>query len=732
MKNRLVKSMLIFIVVPFALIAQNKPVAILEYFEDPETDMVVTDEIGKALRSFDMGEILPPGFSIKTGSGFAEIRLEPNGTMIKLSENTDFSITILQGYRGSPSNEFSLIKGKIRTIAARTSGINYYNVRTPTAVMGVRGTDFINEISGTVSRVVVREGLVEVIPFKGSPVMVSKNQFVDTSTANLQAQSMSQEQINALFSSMYFLALSPSDVPGHAPLPPGENRLERSEIISSKEETLSPESPSPEQPIDESPVLSQAQPEKPKNIRKKEGFPHVLFGMEIGTTMIDGKNYSKLILQPTILSGKFRMALNLPVIYLENLFESHDYYRPAGNNEWSFGTDQNSEAKDILLDILRDTMLKIKFVEYGDRQRDPFFLKVGNLHNLSIGHGTIMKDYGNDSEYPSIRKVGFNMGFDLGRFGVEFVGDNLAEPSIVGSRVFVNPFGFYKAFQIGVTGITDLFPARKSSDPSAFGDPWLIGLGVDMQFVKVNREKFKLSFFGDFSSMIPIFREETNLGNFMISPGIAPGPWINKSTLENYGIVTGFRGSISQFNWALEYRLSTGVYRPATFDMLYERNKEEYLSEIIYYIENPDGANTRMGIYGEAGFSIKNKLTFSLGYYIPWEVDNSISEMINDDKINLSLEFHKGLIPNFPLFGRIIYERTQFADSIKSGSGLTLINTHTFVYGELAYAVSENVDIAAGASTAIQTDSEGNKIMKADGITPQMAPAINIETRISF
>ena len=63
-------------------------------------------------------------------------------------------------------------------------------------------------------------------------------------------------------------------------------------------------------------------------------------GMEIGSITIDGKTYSKVLLQPEFAIGDLQLSLYLPVVYETDLFNPDDWHHPAGNDEWSFGTDQ--------------------------------------------------------------------------------------------------------------------------------------------------------------------------------------------------------------------------------------------------------------------------------------------------------------------------------------------------------------------------------------------------------
>ncbi|MBN2658315.1 MAG: FecR domain-containing protein [Spirochaetales bacterium] len=749
MKKLLLPILLILVGLPVSLMAQEEPTAVLEYFEDPYGDMIITDDTGTALDYFDFGEDLPPGFSISTGNGMAEIRLYPNGTILKLAENTDFSITNLQGYRGSPSNEFSLLAGKMRTIAARTSGSNYYNVRTPTAVMGVRGTDFINEVGQGAANVVVREGLVEVIPFSGNPVMAGANQSVNTLSEVFQATDLPPQQVNQMFRNMGFKRLSPADVPGHTPMadeePVAEAPLEEQpaeeEVAEAQEPAPAPEVPTlDEQQMADAQETEKKEENKPSADSKLAQVLRDIIGMEIGTTTINGNTYSKVVFQPRVELGKFRLGLFLPIIYTDNMFDPAQWYQPEGNHEWSFGTDQNGIIKDVLLDILRDTMLKLKYVEYGDQGWDPFYLKIGNLDNMSIGHGAIMNGFANDAEFPAIRKVGLNTGFDLGVFGMELVGDNLADPSIVGGRLFLNPFKGYDPFQIGVTGIADLFPARGTeADPADYGDPWLLAFGMDLELFKISRDNFRILMFGDFSTMMPVFREETNLDGILIESGVSPGIWLDDGQLKNYGIVAGLRGSVFSFNWSLEYRMSSGIYKPTLFNAHYDRNKLNYLSEIINYLwmaknDDPDTQELVMGIYGEAGFSLKDKISLSAGYYWPWEISSAGEiSFAGEDVIKITLAVTDKLIPPFPIHGSISYERTQLINTFKGEGDLSLFDANTVVYGELVYPLAPVVDLVLGASTTILVDPDTGETLFEPGTTrPQVAPVINIETRIHF
>ncbi len=151
---------LLFGVISPSIQAQGKPVAILEYYDNPQGIEILDSEGYKVVEVY-FGMQLSEGDRIRTSASTAELRLSPNGSIIKLSRNTEFRIESLSGGKSPDTNAFSLASGKLRTVAAKKIG-TAYEVRTPSAVCGVRGTDFGMEVQeGVREGVAVRDGVVE-------------------------------------------------------------------------------------------------------------------------------------------------------------------------------------------------------------------------------------------------------------------------------------------------------------------------------------------------------------------------------------------------------------------------------------------------------------------------------------------------------------------------------------------------------------------------------------------
>ncbi|HOV40038.1 MAG TPA: FecR family protein, partial [Spirochaetales bacterium] len=196
--------------------AQAKPVAILEYFDNPQ-GVEIQDAEGFHVVEVYFGLPLSEGDRIRTRASTVELRLIPNGSIVKITPHTEFRVDALQGGKSPDTNAFTLTTGKIRTIAAKKTG-SKYEIKTPSAVCGVRGTDFAMEvIPGTREGVVVREGTVEFARKTGEQVSLAAGQAADVFSPLFQPIPLAPAQLEELFKDLQFEKLNPAQVPQEAP-----------------------------------------------------------------------------------------------------------------------------------------------------------------------------------------------------------------------------------------------------------------------------------------------------------------------------------------------------------------------------------------------------------------------------------------------------------------------------------------------------------------------------------
>lgn len=766
--------------------AQQDPIAILEFFDD-ESTLAIVDEDGFEV-NFYMGMGLSPGDRIVTTTGSVEVRLEPNGSIFFIGPNTEWSLDSLDGRDGADTNRFAVQRGRVRMVAAQfAERVSRYEIRTPSAVAGVRGTDFgvvvdvpdpdttppaeveplQSDDSPPEQSQVENDGQSqdqtpiqdqpevpgepqtreELFVFNGEVILtntiteesvfVSSGQLVDITSPEFLPQELEAADIAERIEGLRFQRLDPQAVPGIA--------------IEEEPEIVEVEPTPPPQPE------TVPEPEEPGVLDRVFSTIAGASGLGVGSVTLNQETYARVTLQPRISFGKLDAALYLPIVYRENLFDPEDWYQPEGNHEWSFGSDQDwsNEPLIALRDLGTDLALKIRYIQYADRG-DPFFLKVGNLSNFTVGQGLLMRNYANDIDFPVVRRVGFNTGVDLTKWGLEVMTNDLTAPEINGGRIYFRPAAPMIPAAVGISAITDIAPADdisftdRSGDPldaeivevlraTQTGDPLFLNVGMDLEVPIIDREIFSLIGFAEGGGLIPYLREKTEYGGETLKAGLKTSALVDFSSgeLKNFGWSAGARGHASIFTFRAEFRSYDGLFRPAFYGPSYDRLRGNYAAETLLYLANTEAEEYQirtMGIAGEAGVDILDLLFLNAGYFQPWEVDEDGDYSgSNDDEFNVGLAFRDGLIP-FGITAGAEYRRTHFAATINGWGDYDdahLFDAYTTLDAYVRYPLTEVIDLEAQISTAVIRNEEGEIVYNDDG-APQVAPVLAIRTRIGF
>lgn len=709
------------------------------------------------------GDTIPVGATVNTGlRTSAELRIAPNGTLIKLAASTAFQVQAI-ATQDRNTNTFALVAGKVRAVAARGSS---YDILTSTTVCGVRGTDFTMAYEeGTKALLMVKKGIVE-FGERGAdgiinPVMVNAGQFSEF-FSSFAPQEFTQELFDQEYGDMDIpverLPVEEELAEEVSEEPEEEAEEVKEEAVEEVAETTeaAPASGVTGAAIAATPAATgteseaEAEAETPKAPAANSAIVTWLqevLGMEIGAITIGDQVWSKAVIQPTFQIGKLKTALYLPIIYSSNLFDPDDWYKPSGNSEWSFGTDIGWKDNTVaaLLDATRDLALKIRYLEYGNQQFDPFFFKVGNVNSFTIGHGLIMRNYANDSDFPATRHLGFNLGLDMQKWGFEILTNDLTQPEIIGGRLYGRPVAGSK-IAFGVSAVTDLFPAKALDSEEAgttaedFGNPLFAGVGLDLDIPIVASPVFGIKLFGDIAGMLPYIRNDYTLpGQDLRVKGFGLDMLWYENQLRNWGAAAGFLGNILFVNYRLEYRYFTGAFRPAFFDAGYERRRMETVQQYAAYLADPASiaqSPNVMGIYGEGGASLlKDKLSFTFGYFWPFDITADVDSIVGtEDYFKAQLVVLKGLVPVVDISGSIIYERRNFIPTLlnKEGGSPSLFDENTTFGGELVMPIptAPFLSLAIMVSTTLAREENG-EIMQVDG-KPVMQPLITLETRLRF
>jgi hypothetical protein len=747
--KRISLALIILVAIPALAAAQAKPAAgqklILEFVDGPDLTVTTADKsILKLNGGILEGDEIPSGATITTGQAtWAELRLKPNGSIIKLAKSTTFTISALAA-TPQDKNSFALLAGKIRTVAAKGS---QYQFASQTAVCAVRGTDFAFEVEeGSKAALMVSKGQVQFDKLDSGgnvlgSIAVGAGQVADAFASAFTAAKYSEQQFADQYGDLAFKKLSEADVPQ------GESVAPAQAAAPAPTPAPTPSAAPPAAPAAAPAPAAAASPAAESPLMK---WLRDSMGFELGSVTIQDQTYSKAIIQPAFALGNLKLGLYLPVIYSSNLFDPNDWYRPDGNNEWSFGSSQfaNGDYLGGAADLGRDLVLKIKYLEYGTQLQDPFFVKIGSLDDMTLGHGLIVGGYANDSDFPAVRRVGLDTGLDLGGGGFELLANDISDPEIAGARLFFRPIKDFK-LAIGVSAALD-WNAASTLDPGLNipdAGLWLIGTGLDLDLPIVTGSLFGIRAFADGAVTLPYVRSDFSYMSQTITSGLKTDLVYSDGELKNWGAAGGFIGNVAFIDWRLEFRYFTGDFRPAFFDSTYDQMRGQYAAQYLGYLVSQtafDSAPTVMGVYGQGGFSLlKDKLSLQFGYMWPWSPDAGLDyqqqlQVLSNDELNAKLVIRKGLIPIVDVAGSISYQRRGLAQSIAKGN-FKFLDSNTLFSGEVDVPVPKtpNLDLAVIFQTVPVLNSDGSIDYTASGADkdlgiPALKPSISIETRFHF
>ena len=402
-----------------------------------------------------LGSPILNGDKIKVGEeGFGAIMYLDDRTILKLRENTKFGFMDTRNTR-----TVDLAHGTLLNDVKTEGRTKSFRIQTPVSVASVKGTQFAAIVSQAgVDQFVGKEGLFEVLNMiSGQTVSVGPGEkAISNATGNLiQAPA------------------SPSEYPTDPEVEPYEEPEPQEIETKQPEQQKVPESTEvPDQPeVKETPQQSETSKEaderetpETESIEETPDVPEesgasspakpFSMGMGVGSVTLDGVLYNQLSLRPEINIGKFGIGLDL-VLYMD--FEGN-----IRTEDWDVANDPSR-----ILD-------KILFIKYGQKS-DPLWAKYGSIEGMTLGYGGLLNNYSNMMEFPSVRRIGLNTGFNIGPVGGELFFANMKDFSrggtLTGVRAsYIVSEGF--PLTIGVNFVTDanMFSGLNDADDDTYPD----------------------------------------------------------------------------------------------------------------------------------------------------------------------------------------------------------------------------------------------------------------------
>lgn len=405
------------------------------------------------------------GDVIRTGeSGFCMIVYLDDKSILKIRESSEFQFLETENTR-----TLDVQFGKILTDIKKERQ-KQFRIETPVSVASVKATQFwvVSSRQGF-DRFYGLEGQVEVLnKMSGQTTTLGPGQMtLSTAAGQLVTAPASPEELpedperEVEPEVEEETRVEPEVEEGPAPPPEG------AELVP--EEGVAPEEPLMEAPAEPEEAAEMERDEGPPEKPKPEAERPFNMGLGIGSATIDGTIYNQFALRPELRFGKLGIGLDL-VLYIDN----QGNIRP---DEWD-------DASDIL-----DKFLYVRWAE----KADPVWFKVGALDGVILGYGGILNGYSNMMEFPSVRRVGLNTGFNFGRFGTEIFLANVKDFSrggtLLGLRgtytlsekipltfganyvMDLNQFsGLEDKDKDDIPNIFDAFPRKEFKLPSTFPD----------------------------------------------------------------------------------------------------------------------------------------------------------------------------------------------------------------------------------------------------------------------
>ncbi len=414
-------AVLVIALAATAVLAQQDPVArVLKFVGDVKVrhrSDIGFDNVVRATMPLVNGDAL------RVGDGsFVSLLFIDDKTLIKVKPNSEFQIVETQNTR-----TMNLNYGTMRSTLLQP--IKNFRVDTPVSVASVKGTDFwlIHDAAAGIDRAYGIEGIVEIL-----------NE-ISGLTQNLTANTMIVSTAAGQLSPP--IPISPEEMPSDPeelqegrpePEAEPEGEPEEGEAVPETGEAVAPAAPAVGEaaapPPPDAPAAEEAAEEPEEAKPSGSGI-----GLGLGSVTIDGEVFYQIALRPELTFGKIGIGLDL-VGYMDA--------------EGKFRKDEWDEPSDYLD--------KLYYLRYATEQ-DPFFLRIGAMPSVQYGFGALMSGYSNVTEYPQVRRVGFEIGGRIKQnFTLKvFTADLKEMGGLVGVR---STYRVAKAFPltIGVNLVADL------------------------------------------------------------------------------------------------------------------------------------------------------------------------------------------------------------------------------------------------------------------------------------
>ena len=162
-----------------------------------------------------------------------------------------------------------------------------------------------------------------------------------------------------------------------------------------------------------------------------------VFTGSFGSVTLGDEIYNHFSLRPEISAGNLGLGLDF-----------YFYFDDEGNlhkDNWNFSDSENS---------FKTIVDKIHYLRWGT-PIDDFYFRFGALNKVSLGHGSLVNNYSNVTDFPNYRRKGFTFNYKFSKVLIKFVHSDFKEfksPSLLALSV---DFEYVDKLNLNLTLVTD-------------------------------------------------------------------------------------------------------------------------------------------------------------------------------------------------------------------------------------------------------------------------------------
>lgn len=339
-------------------------------------------------------------------------------------------------------------------------------------------------------------------------------------------------------------------------------------------------------------------------------------GALLGYTDIGGQQFIGMRIQPEFALGKLGFGLDIPL-----LFSLND------------GTFRTEEFKDGV-----GWLRMVRYVRWGVKKRDPFYIRVGDLTGSWIGYGMLLDNYTNSTSFEK-RKLGATFDILVGNLvGVEglYSDFDMTSFNLFAIRPYVKPFGrtripIIRTTDMGVTFVTDHDQTFIDVNDSVrhqtnhYLDKGMNAWALDIGMMPVTTSFMQVKVYAQYGNL---GKNKSDVFKAAIDSVVADPntPTETAERMANYGGSSGFGigvdfkfkagGNVLRVDARLERLWYKKYFMPQFFNAGYEFDKDaKFLA-----LANADG---KKGVYGALAVTALDKVRVGGSLMIPDNVSET-------------------------------------------------------------------------------------------------------------